>query len=159
MEILESTFPLFIERCGLVQDSGGPGQFKGGLGTRLEMRLISPATFYSFIEKCKSPHWGSQGGKPGLKNFAVVQSKEHGEFEILKTSGIPLYAGDRVVVTAGGGGGYGSPLKRDPEMVRWDVINGYVSIECARQDYGVVIDPRTFEIDLKETELLREGQS
>ncbi len=158
-EILESTFPLFVEEVELIQDSGGAGKHRGGLGSKLQIRLLAPATFYCFIEKGKTPHWGFDGGKPGLRNYALVQSKEKGEFEILKTSGLPLAEGDRVAIIAGGGGGYGNPYERDIEKVRWDVINGYVSIEGARKEYGVIIDPETFKIDLKATHQLRAGSS
>ena len=154
-EILESTFPLLVEKVELVQDSGGAGKHRGGLGSRLQIRLLTPATFYSFIDKAKTPHWGIDGGKEGLRNYALIKSKEKGEFEVLKTSGVPLVEGDRVIVTAGGGGGYGDSLERDIEEVRWDVTNGYVSVEHARQDYGVVIDPHTFEVDVIATQRLR----
>ena len=154
-EILESTFPLLVEKSELIPDSGGAGKYMGGPGSRLQLRLLAPATYYAFIDKGKSPHWGCDGGKDGLRNYALVQSQEKGEFEVLKTSGVQLAENDRVIVTAGGGGGYGNPLARDPELVRMDVINGYVSAERARQDYAVVIDPHTFEIDARATEKLR----
>ena len=116
-EILESTYPLVVEKVELIQDSGGPGRHRGGLGSRTSFRLPAPATFFSFIEKGKTPHSGHFGGKEGLRNFALVQSRQKGEFEVLKHPGVELGAGDRVVVTAGGGGGYGDPLERDPEAV------------------------------------------
>jgi N-methylhydantoinase B len=154
-EILESTFPLFVEKTELIPDSGGAGKHRGGLGSRLFIRLLAPATFYSFIEKGKSPHWGFEGGKDGLRNFALVQSAAKGKFEVLKTSGIPLSAGDTVIVTAGGGGGYGNPLERSVEEVHLDIINGYVSIESAQQDYGVIVDPETLEVDVFASHKLR----
>ena len=155
-EILESTFPLFVENVELIKDSGGAGEHRGGLGSRLQLRLLAPATFYSFIEKSKSPHWGFDGGKDGLRNYALIQSEERGEFEVLKTSGVQLTGGDRVIVTAGGGGGYGNPFERDIEIVRQDVINGYVSVAQAKQDYGVVINPQTFDVDVMATQRLRD---
>lgn len=154
-EILESTFPIFVEEAELIQDSGGAGKHRGGLGSRLRVRLLAPATFYSFIEKGKSPHWGFDGGQDGLRNYALVQSREKGTFEVLKTSGIELNAGDEVIITAGGGGGYGSPRERTIEEVRRDVINGYISVESAKRDYGVVVDPETLEIDPANTRRLR----
>ena len=60
-----------------------------------------------------------------------------------------------MVATAGGGGGYGNPLERDIEKVRRDVINGYVSVEHAKYDYGVVVDPQSFEVDDIATQKLR----
>jgi N-methylhydantoinase B len=73
----------------------------------------------------------------------------------MKTSGVQLAEGDRVTVTAGGGGGYGNPAQRNPERVLEDVVDGYVSIENARLEYGVAINPDTLEIDAVETEKLR----
>jgi N-methylhydantoinase B len=154
-EVLESTSPLFIEKVEFIQDSGGAGKRRGGLGSRLHTRLLTPATFFSFIERGKTPHWGIDGGKEGLRNYALIKSKDKGEFEVLKTTGIPLDKGDTIIGTAGGGGGYGDPLERDLEAVRGDVINGYVSIERAKLDYGVVIDAGTFEIDFEATDKLR----
>ena len=157
IEILELSFPLFVEKCELVQDSGGAGKQRGGLGLRLQILLTESATMYRFIEKAKAPHWGVDGGKEGLRNYAVVKSKDKEAFEVLKTSGLPLTEGDRVIVIGGGGGGYGNPLERDTEAVRQDVMDGYISFEHARLDYGVVIDPETFEIDMKATQKLRGG--
>jgi N-methylhydantoinase B len=157
IELTEATFPLLIESYQLVPDSGGAGKYRGGLGSRLQIRLISPATLFAFIEKGKSPHWGVDGGKAGLGNSSVVQTNDGNEFEVLKTSGRQLEAGCRVVATAGGGGGYGDPLERDSEKVLRDVVNGYVSVEQARHEYGVVIDPQSFEIDAAATKRLRGG--
>lgn len=158
-EILESSFPLFAEKVEFIPDSGGAGKQRGGLGSVLQIRLLDPAVFYCFIEKATTPHWGFDGGKPGLRNYALVRSEDKGEFEILKTSGLPLREGDSVVVTAGGGGGYGDPMERDIEAVRMDVINGYVSVKHARRDYGVEIDPETLEVDVIETQRLRDKRN
>ncbi len=156
-EVLESLYPLYVEKCELIEDSGGAGKQRGGLGMVLEIRLTGPATLFRFIEKAKAPHWGVDGGKEGLRNYAVVRSKDNGEFEVLKTSGWQLAEGDRVIAIGGGGGGYGNPREREIEKVRWDVINGYVSVEGARKDYGVVIDPHTFEVDVMATQRLRDN--
>ena len=158
-EVLESTFPLVVDRCELIPDSGGPGRHRGGVGSRTVFRLTTPGIFYATIEKGKMPHWGIFGGKEGLRNYALVLSKKQGEFEVLKNPAVFLDAGDSVSVTAGGGGGYGDPLERDPEAVREDVIEGYVTPERARSDYGVVMRPGTFEIDRKATGRLRKGKA
>jgi N-methylhydantoinase B len=155
LELTESNFPMVIESYQLVQDSGGGGKYRGGLGSRMQIRLLSPATLFAFIEKGKAPHWGIDGGKEGLRNYSVVQPKDGNEFEVLKTSGMQLEEGCRVIATAGGGGGYGNPLEREVEKVRRDVINGYVSVASARLDYGVLIDPQSFEVDTIATQKIR----
>ena len=144
------------EKSELIQDSGGAGKYLGGPGARLHLRLLVSATYYSFLEKGKSPHWGVDGGKPGLRNYILIKSKELGEFEILKHPGVPLAENDMVIVTAGGGGGYGDPLERAIETVHTDVIRGYISTEFARREYGVVIDSRSFEVDDFATKTLRD---
>jgi N-methylhydantoinase B len=154
-EMFEASFPLFVEDFELIRDSGGAGKHRGGLGMRLNVRVLSPSTLFRFIEKSRAVHFGLDGGKPGLKNDAFVQSKDKGEFEVLKIAGLDLQAGDRIIAIGGGGGGYGDPAERDPEAVLKDVINGYVSIESARRDYGVVIDPETCRIDLPATRKIR----
>lgn len=69
-----------------------------------------------------------------------------------------LIPGDTVIINSAGGGGYGNPLERAPEMVERDMIEGYVSVERAKEDYGVVIDPKTFKVDMEATKKLRERQ-
>ena len=118
-------------------------------------RLTTPGLFYAVIEKGKTPHWGIFGGKEGLRNYALVHSKTGGEFEVLKNPAVPLDASDYVDVIAGGGGGYGDPFERDVEAVRQDVIDGYVTPEHAKSDYGVVLRPGTLDIDVRATQGLR----
>jgi N-methylhydantoinase B len=146
---------MLLESYELVCDSGGAGKNRGGLGSRSTIKLLSPATVFAFIEKTKAPHWGVNGGKEGLRNYSVVRPENGREYEIVKTSGSQLEAGCRIIATAGGGGGYGHPFDRDEEKVRLDVINGSVSIESARNDYGVVIDPSTLSVDKHNTQKLR----
>ena len=125
----------------------------------LAVRALSPSTLFRFIEKSKAVHFGLDGGKPGLRNYALLQSEDIGELEVLKIAGLDLEAGDKIVAIGGGGGGYGDPAERDPACVLEDVINDYVSIESARNDYKVVIDPETLKIDIAATHKLRENSN
>jgi N-methylhydantoinase B len=159
LELTEATFPMLIESYELVRDSGGAGKHRGGLGSRMQIRMLSPATLFAFIEKAKSPHWGIDGGKEGLRNSLVVKPTGKPGIEALKTSGIQMEEGYKVTATAGGGGGYGNPLERDTEKIRRDVINGYISAASARRDYGVAIDPESFEVDNTATQILRSSLS
>lgn len=166
VEVEETLDPLLIERYELIQDSGGPGERRGGLGVRRDIRFLAPGALISVIERGRFPHWGANGGMPGARNYVLVKTansevekyaiaKTAEGYEVLKCPSVELAKGDLVSIRTGGGGGYGDPLNRDPEAVRQDVINAYVSVESAERDYGVVIDPHTLEIDIKATERLR----
>jgi N-methylhydantoinase B len=77
---------------------------------------------------------------------------------LFRKSGHPISEGDILRCYACGGGGYGDPLERDPRLVREDVMEGLVSVQRAREVYGVVINPKTYEVDDKETHKLREKE-
>lgn len=160
VEAGEGKGPLFIAYRRLRQDSGGPGKFRGGLGVAQEVRLLSPGSVLSAMERTVCAPWGLHGGKDAMANrFSIV--RKDGSIEKLatgKTVGhVTLEAGDGFLVEVGGGGGFGNPLERDPKRVLADVGSGYVSLEAARRDYGVVIYPsgRTFELDETATRELR----
>lgn len=143
VEIEEAMDPIFVERYEIRPDTGGPGRFRGGLGLVRDLRFEGNASIISIIERGVAVHWGSQGGWPGSRNYAVLMSSRWGEKEILKLPATALSPGDRVSVRSGGGGGFGDPLDRDPEAVRVDLREGYVSPAAARDEYGVVLDPKT----------------
>jgi len=160
VEAGEGRAPIFVSYRRLRQDSGGPGKFRGGLGVAQEVRLLAPGNVLSAMERTLCPPWGLHGGQAALPNrFSLVRRAGAVErFATGKTPGhVALKAGDGFLVEVGGGGGYWNPLERDPERVLADVRSGYVSLEAARRDYGVVIhqNNRYFEIDLVATEKLR----
>jgi N-methylhydantoinase B len=95
---------------------------------------------------------GLFGGKEGSKARFLVNGKPGNPYALTR-----LMPGDVVTMDAAGGGGYGDPLTRDPEMVEEDVLNEYVSVESARNNYGVVISPETLKVDREETKKLRES--
>ena len=123
------------------------------------MLLAPSATLSILAERSKIPPWGLFGGKPGAP----------GEYLLIKSSGetirlrskctVRMERGDILVIRTPGGGGYGNPLERDPKLVLRDVLDGLVSLDSARRDYGVVIDPETMELDLEATRKLRENLS
>ena len=155
VEMMELLYPVFIEKAEFIPDSGGPGRQRGGVASQIFYRPLQPLSFFCMIEKAETPRFAVDGGKEGLRNNLFIQFKDNGEKRILKIPGIDLTENDSVRSIAGGGCGYGHPLEREPEMVREDVINGYVTINGAAQDYGVVINPGNFEIDAKATRELR----
>ena len=161
VEAGEGKGPILIEYRKLRQDSGGAGKFRGGLGVAQEVRLRSPGSVQSAMERTICAPWGLHGGKDAMPNRFSVLRKD-GSMQRLPTGKTPghivLEAGDGFLVEVGGGGGFWNPLERDPQKVLADVRSGYVSLEAARRDYGVVIQQqgRRFEIHVAATNALRQ---
>ena len=158
-EIFESDTPLIMEKRELLPDSGGPGKMKGGLGRQVVFRVpndeyapSSPTAIGIQGGRFRYPADGLVGGKPGAKSKFLINGEP-------KDPGTLNFAnpGDVITFHNPGGGGYGDPLERDPELVESDVISGYVSLEKAREDYGVIIDPETMKLDLGATQRLRDS--
>ncbi|MCJ7594962.1 MAG: hydantoinase B/oxoprolinase family protein, partial [Desulfobacterales bacterium] len=159
VEIFESDTPLLVERRELLPDSGGPGRMKGGLGRRVVFRVpddayapIPPVKLGIQSGRYRYPPEGLFGGKPGARAQFLVNDKAGNPYGLTQ-----LKPGDVVIMDAAGGGGYGNPLERDPDLVEQDVLEGYVTPELAKKDYGVVIDSKNMKADLPATEKLRKS--
>ncbi|MDH3446046.1 MAG: hydantoinase B/oxoprolinase family protein, partial [Deltaproteobacteria bacterium] len=154
IEIHETEFPMRVVRFDVRRDSGGPGKYRGGLGCTREYQLLDDAAVRVRGKgdmRSKFPPWGVLGGKPARTGFYAINGEELPE--TLREG--PLKPGDIVQVNMNAGGGYGDPFERDPELVLGDFLDGYVSIQGAREDYGVVIDDDGLRINHASTEQLR----
>jgi N-methylhydantoinase B len=141
-EILEAAYPIMFTQWALRPDSGGPGRHRGGLGAVYELELLEEeADAFIFAERARFGPQGVAGGSPGaLNRFRYEQDDGfHAPPLASKMVGIRLRRGQRVRLESPGGGGYGPALERDPAAVARDVRLGYVSVEAARRDYGVVV--------------------
>lgn len=142
IEITETEAPVHIERYGLMTDTGGPGQHRGGMAQILEFRATSPDAFVTARNRDRSKFqpWAILGGMPGpTGSFTLNPGKPHA-VDLGNTDTLRLAPGDLLRIVSPGGAGRGDPFQRDPEKVLRDVKAGRVSIEKARQDYGVVIE-------------------
>ena len=157
VEIFESDTPLIVEERSLICDSGGPGKMRGGLGRKFVIRVPTddsapepPTSIAIQAGRYRyAPRGLFMGGSANKAQFAV--NDQAGD-----PSGLTLCeSGDVIQFHSAGGGGYGDPLERDLQAVEQDVFNEYISIEKARDDYGVVIDSKTLKVDLKATGKLR----
>ncbi len=159
-EINESIFPHRQWSRDYRTDSGGPGRWRGGLGSHYVKEVLVPAKVYTYVVGMKYPMPGIAGGCPGEPNKLTLRAGSPEEVVVRDTADwVPVEAGDRIVYEYGGGGGWGSPLERDPDAVLDDVLDEYVSVEGALRDYGVVLtgslEDLTLEVDLAGTELER----
>ncbi len=156
IEAIEMKTPVVIERRGMRADSGGAGKFRGGLGLDVHVRnLVEGRWNMHAPARIHNPPWGLWNGKPGHASKYLLKLPGENAFQEKEANRLPTPPQTEVIVRSNGGGGWGDPLERDPERVRWDVIEGYVSHEHAKSDYGVVLDPETFVIDQAATQKLR----
>jgi N-methylhydantoinase B len=143
VEAVEQKYPVRIERTAMRADSGGNGQWRGGLGLVREVRLLADQAQLSVLaERSLLPPYGVAGGMSGAPNrFHVRRDGRDVEPSAVpgKVSAFGLVRDDVVVMASSGGGGYGDPLARDPGLVAADLREGVVSRDTAERVYGVVL--------------------
>lgn len=147
VEIVESEFPVRVRRFEPIRDSGGAGEHRGGLGFLREYEVLEDGGRLSAkFDKHAVPAWGIEGGSPGKPGGI---SLNHGSGEAVslppRIGDVSLCSGDVLRFERPGGGGFGAPGRRDRRRVVEDVLDGYVSVEKAREDYGVDPDPSELE--------------
>ncbi len=149
-EMLEANYPLQVIRWELIQDSGGPGKFRGGLGVRRDYKMHYPCRITFCYERHRySPPWGVLGGKDGSTNYVIMRPNTDSSAIHSKLTHYPIEQDGVISFRTGGGGGYGDPLEREPSAVFRDVLLGYVSEEKARTEYGVVLTEDKRNVDTK----------
>lgn len=155
VEAIETAAPVLMHRRELRQDSGGAGEFRGGLGQEMALEVITglPATHSCMYDRTTYPAEGLNGGKSGALGEVLLSDGTHPH----PKSRYTLESGQHVVIKLPGGGGFNPPLSRDPQRVLNDVKQGYVSLERAKSDYGVIIDPDTMTVNEDATQKHREG--
>jgi len=135
-EFAETRFPVLIEKLALATDSGGPGLRRGGQGYDKHIRLLRDAHFVSTADRGFLGCYGVAGGMAGLPYQAAVDGRPLPGLN----DDVFLPAGTLLRLRTTGGGGWGDPFEREPELVARDVLQGRVSRESAERDYGVVVD-------------------
>ncbi|MEC7942959.1 MAG: hydantoinase B/oxoprolinase family protein, partial [Pseudomonadota bacterium] len=158
VEIMEQAFPVLFHQYALHEGSGGAGRMRGGFGLEYEVEVRRGQAQASFVmDHGRVGPQGALGGKEGGKNKVTVwrDGIAHIPDHFSKEQNIALNAGDRVHVRTPGGGGYGEPFERDPNLVLEDVRLGRYSVEEARELFGVVIVGPPLAADLTQTNKLR----
>ncbi len=155
-EAIESVSPVIMHRRALIPDSGGAGTFRGGLGQEMVLSVDSdhPALHSCMYDRTRYAPRGFLGGRDGRRGELFLS-----DGTVLPPKGrYDLQPGQSVTLRIPGGGGYGSPFERDPQRVLEDVAQERLSIEAARDSYGVAITA-DLEVDVEETAVLRQKVS
>lgn len=149
VEINEAEVPIKILRYGLAPDSGGAGKHRGGLATEMRFQAHAPNTKITARNRDRSRFrsWGVLGGKAGTHSAFVLNPGGNKEVNLLNTDILTIGPGDIVHVGAGGSGGWGNPLERDPEAVLIDIQRGFVTPGAASDIYGVVLSDGAVDQD------------
>lgn len=152
VEAIEALYPLRIDYVRFRRDSGGAGKFRGGLGIERQTVALAPCKVRINVERTLCPAWGALGGHSGTPPISYLDRPGQEPVAILKGAHT-LNIGDKVRAYSGGGGGFGLPTERDPLAVATDVKRGYVSPDCARSLYCVVVND-DFSVDEAQTRKL-----
>jgi N-methylhydantoinase B len=141
VEFLEIGYPVRLRTYGILKDSCGAGQYRGGCGIVREYDVLAEEAVLALrIDSIKNPPWGIAGGMAGGAGLAVVNPGTNQERVLGPLSdGNVLRKGDVLRIETGGGGGHGHPFDRPTEKVLEDVLGGFVSADAARRLYGVAI--------------------
>jgi len=158
IENLELKGPVIVEERALRPDSGGAGQFRGGLGVRTRIRSLGDGRINvqgGDGGRLTCPPWGLVGGGAGAVATTLVKAPGDTEFHVPKSQPLTWPAGTEVLYMTAGGGGWGDPLERDPERVLRDVREEYISEAHAQERYGVVLAAARTAVDAPATVAMR----
>ena len=157
VEMIEALYPVEIERYALVDNSGGPGRFRGAPAFVRQYRLLGEEAVLTMrSDRRRHLPYGLAGGYPGTPSWNIINpGAEQRVLPAMPMEAIRLAKGDVFCHISAGGGGHGSPLDREPERVLEDVLEERLSTEYARRVYGVVIDPAGMVVDPDATGKLR----
>ena len=140
VEPLEARLPIVVESQRLLADSGGAGRWRGGLGLETRVRLLEDTQVAVRNERVRFAPRGRQGGSDGLAGDQYALNEAGTRKPIpAKIDNHRLSRGDVFVLATSGGGGLGDPTERPPEEIGADIVEGYVSPECAERDYAVTL--------------------
>lgn len=155
IEDIEQDAGILIRDYDIRADSGGAGQWRGGVGQQMTVEFLTEGSkvFARGMERFRFPAWGVLGARPARPFRCIRNLGRPDEVELGKINSITLGRGETITMMMPGASGYGDPFRRDPAAVLADVVQGFVTPEAAIGDYGVVIDGG--QIDQQRTDELR----
>jgi N-methylhydantoinase B len=155
-ELEERWFPIIFNNYIALKDSCGHGKTRGGFALIREYDVQADEVLTIHGDREKFPPFGMAGGTNAGGCKLIVNPGTDRERDVgMYATGIQLKKGDHIYYNTAGGGGFGNPLERDPELVLKDVLDDWISLECAEEWYGVVID----EIDAEALDYSIDGDA
>lgn len=148
VEVAETRYGVMVDEYSLRTDGAGAGEYRGGSGCIRSYRAMTDGqTFTATFGRHKYLPWGFKGGHNGSRNqFEIVKANGDVAGPFGKYARFPLQKGDVVRLMTATGGGFGNPLRRPSDKVALDAKNGYITIDQAKDLYGVLLDPDTYEV-------------
>jgi N-methylhydantoinase B len=147
-EVEEAKYPLRVTRRALEVDSGGAGQYRGGLALIKEYQPIAPdCRLLLWLERTVTPGWGVAGGQAGRTARCIVDPGGSKEVVLKKVNHLPIPPDTIVRCYTAGGGGYGPPWQRDIQRILDDLSDGYITREAAEREYGLRFRDGSLEVD------------
>ena len=142
VEAIERGHPFVrIREYSLIANSGGAGEFRGGLGIRKRFEILADEVLLSTNgDRHQSDPWGLAGGEPGSRTAYIIH-RDGQEIRIDAASNQKLYKGDIFEMVISGGGGWGNPTSREPALIQQDIRNGRITIDAARKSYPHAFEP------------------
>ena len=142
VEAIERGHPFVrIREYSLIANSGGAGEFRGGLGIRKRFEILADEVLLSTNgDRHQSDPWGLAGGEPGSRTAYIIH-RDGQEIRIDAASNQKLYKGDIFEMVISGGGGWGDPTSREPALIQQDIRNGRITIDAARKSYPHAFEP------------------
>ena len=157
IEFEEGEFPLRVEQYRIRPDTGGPGRYRGGCGVVKDVRILVDCILSTRMDNVRFPCFGLNGGEAGQPGRFILNPDMEGERDIPPAGeNLSVKAGDMLRIETCGGGGWGDPFLRGVREVRKDVVEGFITVESAAEDYGVVVKGDEHQIDDAATLELRE---
>jgi len=156
LEMYEQQYPYLYIQVEYTTDTAAPGKFRGAPALHYRRRMLDPVRAIVYNQGWRHPMQGYNGGRAGAGNYFILNEGSPEQLIVTEACyDVKIGKGNVIFVQSGGGGGWGDPLERAPALVAEDVHNGYVSVDGARRDYGVALDPQTLGVDEAATRALR----
>jgi len=137
VEVIEASYPITVERYGLVLDSAGAGRYRGGLGMERHVTVHTDATLTVSSDRHRTRPWGVESGLPAANSRVRIVKANGKEVELPGKITCDIQAGDQLITTTPGGGGWGDPTTRSRQAVEHDLQERLISPERARSVYGL----------------------